>query len=815
MAQIPRYQSPGLVYADMPTLQPVDLQEQLQSNKRIGAALDQMVNITTKKAEEYAVESAIKYTIDQPLSETQIKESLISGEDPIKSALTGGTTWNNAVKKLYGMQASTSLSNIAQEHFINVLDRVNKGEINDKDMLSAELNAPVKEHTNIFASLDPELAVKYSNKLTTTAHNYYVEGLKTLKNNAEKVAGREADKTLTLMDKDLTLFLSNKENRDPKLVDSYINKLLDESHNTYFVNTPNPEQLREKAAQQLDKTKQLFIAQEVASMFAGKDVATAIKAVKGGKTKVSELYNTYDIIDQKGINSLIHSEMELMNSTNAAMTKQLTQSLSGLESVAKAGEPINQDELKFVQSNITPGHPMYNERLKVERIISFGDRMKNSSMAQLNQEKTMIEQAAHTINPKTGKAYGFTGQQLEEYNTITKMISNFDTKMDKDFGGFVLANNPSLQRITPTIYKVLTSDTSNPEQQAMLTTEFANIARERKFAFDKAGKHYLKEDYQLLEESEVNDIIPLIKSAEPSVKINTVASITKAFGPEASYKIFQQLSVKDSDIGHLGQLYVDRGSADKVILDFAEGIQRQKMGEKLAKNIKAEDASALFNDVFGSAYSSAPGMQAILQKAAVTYYIGKSAGNPSALAEMSDEDYKDSLRAVSGQIKGSKYTFGGVYTYNGVKTLLPSLIPHEKFDTAAKSASPLDWALSVTDAKGNYLYKDNGDGKVVRLKDNQVVDPMLAFDGKQYALPRLRDSVFKTTSGLGGNVAEVYIGKKYDYRLSLQDPGSKNGEPLFVNLLQLYNLGSKRPSWRVLTPAGQIDTGLESFGFAP
>jgi hypothetical protein len=40
MADSPRYQRANLVYADMPNIQPVDLQEQLNANKRIGAALD-------------------------------------------------------------------------------------------------------------------------------------------------------------------------------------------------------------------------------------------------------------------------------------------------------------------------------------------------------------------------------------------------------------------------------------------------------------------------------------------------------------------------------------------------------------------------------------------------------------------------------------------------------------------------------------------------------------------------------------------------------------------------------------------------------
>ena len=59
MADRPRYQRANLVYADMPNIQPVDLQEQLNANKRIGAALDQMTSITTDIGKKYAVDPAI------------------------------------------------------------------------------------------------------------------------------------------------------------------------------------------------------------------------------------------------------------------------------------------------------------------------------------------------------------------------------------------------------------------------------------------------------------------------------------------------------------------------------------------------------------------------------------------------------------------------------------------------------------------------------------------------------------------------------------------------------------------------------------
>lgn len=152
----PVYQSSGILYSDMPKVQPYALNESIKASQSLSSSLDRISDFAFKGAKEQAEKKGLQWGIDNPVSTEQIAEAVKMGINPGTLLPEAGTTFADAARKVLAKTSRADLELKARNEITNIRLLSEIGSDIDMDTADAKLRGIIDGYSKVIGSLDPE-----------------------------------------------------------------------------------------------------------------------------------------------------------------------------------------------------------------------------------------------------------------------------------------------------------------------------------------------------------------------------------------------------------------------------------------------------------------------------------------------------------------------------------------------------------------------------------------------------------------------------------------------------------------------------------
>jgi hypothetical protein len=727
MADSPRYQRANLVYADMPNIQPVDLQEQLNANKRIGAALDTMTNITSDIGKKYAIESAAKYSLDNPVTQEQLIDAQKNNSNPIAKDLKGGTIFNETLKKVYAQQASAEFTNIAYTHFEDVDKRVKDGELTNPDDIKQALNSVIEPQKNVLGQIDVETGLAYDAKLKSYANTYYKSALNELDKQARTRIDLMATDTMNSLTKMFEKDLVNQY--DPIVIKGLLDAKLQDGDLT-FKQGSHQQAYNNQLRKQLEYAINNKFAEDMASSFGSE--GAAMQALAKGKAGKWTAFWADKTPDQKDdLRDFVLKELRIKNAGAEEFDRQYASKLSAANDMLTNGVQPDAGLSQWLINN--------SGSLKADSATKASATAFNMKLDQFNKLNgmSMADRQVYEDSMLAKIGPNMTAENWQVFSFIKKSNENFNANIKKDFVATMKTQNA---------FRATSLNFAAPD------SEFQDQADNRvKLANQFGTMNGIKPKY--LDEGEIQTLQMQLDAAKPDEKVAMLGRIAKSFGGSSS-EVFKQLSPKDPVSAHMGVLYANK-SNDIIIRNAAKGQEILKSGYKPVEEPTQKQLA--IKDSIGSSLYSAPESYNDVVKTADALYAEYAMRNN--LSAFNGTVYGEKLQEAAGRTSGAdgKY-YGGVVKYNKEKVIIPNSVPQDDFEDLMDKATIADLRYS----SDNFANRANTNG-------------LFAQNGKEYTSDKIKD-------------AKLVPAGKDNYMLTIDDSPFilKGGSPLYINIDVLY-----------------------------
>lgn len=727
MANSPIYQRANLVYNDMPNLQPVDLQEQLNANRRIGAALDTMTNITSEIGKKYAIEAAAKYSLDNPITTEQLLEAQRNNSNPVTKDLKGGTIFNETLKKVYAQQASAEFTNLAYTHFEDVDARVKKGELSNPDEIKQTLNSIIQPQRDVLSQIDVETGLAYDAKLKSYANTYYKSALNELDRQAKERIDLMAVDTMNTQTKMFEKDIVNQY--DPIVLKGLRDARLQDGDLT-FKQGSHREAYNNQLRKQLDYAINNKFAEDMAHTFGSEGAAMqALEKGKAGKWTAFWKDKTAD--EQDDLRQFVLKEIRIRSAGAEEFDRQYASKLSAANDMLTNGYQPDAGLSQWLINN--------SGSLKPDSATKASANAFTMKLDQFNKLNGMSMQDRQTYEDSVLAKIGsnMTAENWQIYSFIKKSNENFNTNIKKDFVATMKTQNA---------FRATSINFASPD------AEFQDQVDNRvKLAKQFGTMNNVKPSF--LDEGEVESLRLQLDNAKPDERVVMAGRIAKSFGPD-SIRVFEQLSPKDPVMAHMGVLYANK-SNDDIIRRVAKGQDILKSGFKPVEEASMKQ-SAIKDNIGDSLYAAPQSYNAVVKTADTLYAEEAMRKN---LTTFDGEIYGQKLQEAAGRVVGANGKFyGGVIKYNKAKVIIPSTIPQDDFEDVMDKATINDFRF----ASDNFANRAN---------TNQLI----ATNGKEFASSKIKD-------------AKLVPASSNSFMLTIDDRPFllKDGSPLYINVEVLY-----------------------------
>jgi hypothetical protein len=726
MADSPRYQRSNLVYADMPTLQPVDLQEQLNSNRRIGAALDQMTSITTDVGKRYAVEAAAKYSLDNPVTQEQLIDAQKNNSNPIAKDLKGGTIFNDTLKKVYAQQASAEFTNIAYTHFEDVDKRVKDGELTNPDDIKQALNSVIEPQKNVLGQIDVETGLSYDAKLKSYANTYYKGALNELDKQARQRIDLMAVDTMNSLTKMFEKDLVNQY--DPIVIKGLLDAKLQDGDLT-FKQGSHRDAYNNQLRKQLEYSINNKFAEDMANAFGSE--SAAMQSLEKGKAGKWTAFWADKTADQKDdLRQFVLKELRIKSAGAEEFDRQYASKLSIANDMLTNGY---QPDAKLSQWLINNSGSLKADSATKASATAFN--MKLDQFNKLNG-MSMADRQVYEDSMLAKIGPNMTTENWQVFSFIKKSNENFNANIKKDFVATMKTQNA---------FRATSLNFAAPD------SEFQDQADNRvKLANQFSTMNGVKPKY--LDEGEVQSLQMQLDAAKPDDRVAMVGRIAKSFGVSSS-EVFKQLSPKDPVMAHMGVLYANK-SNDIIIRNIAKGQDILKSGYKVVED--AATKNTYIKDKIGDSLYAAPESFNDVIKTADALYAEHAMRNN--LGTFDGRVYGEKLQEAAGRTTGADGNYyGGVVKYNKSRVIIPNSIPQDDFEELMDKATIADFRY----ASDNFAQRANTNG-------------LFAQNGKEFTSDKIKEAKL------------VAIGDRFMLTIDNNPFILKGGSPLYINPDVLY-----------------------------
>jgi hypothetical protein len=182
MADLPRYQSTGRVYSDLPQLDFANVRESFKQSQTLSAQLDRLSNYAFTEMGKTTAKQAEQFALDNPITIDQLKNAQSNGinaEDLIKAS-GGGQIWEDTLRKFQGEQLRSQLEVHGQAALTDILSQVERRELTDPSEIKQKFESAVTGFEKPLANISPESAVRFKQSMGATAGAFYKEATKKL-----------------------------------------------------------------------------------------------------------------------------------------------------------------------------------------------------------------------------------------------------------------------------------------------------------------------------------------------------------------------------------------------------------------------------------------------------------------------------------------------------------------------------------------------------------------------------------------------------------------------------------------------------------
>ena len=145
MADLPRYQSTGRVYSDLPQLDFANVRESFKQSQTLSNQLDRLSTYAFTEMGKQTEKQAAQFAIDNPLTNDQVREASKSGVKPedLIAASGGGEKWQATISKIQGEQLRSQLEILGKQALLDLQTQVDTNQIADMSEVKAKQEAIV------------------------------------------------------------------------------------------------------------------------------------------------------------------------------------------------------------------------------------------------------------------------------------------------------------------------------------------------------------------------------------------------------------------------------------------------------------------------------------------------------------------------------------------------------------------------------------------------------------------------------------------------------------------------------------------------
>lgn len=188
MAELPRYQSSGLMPADITRLDLANVKESIGMSKGIQSSLDRMSTFAFKEAADKAQREGALFGAENKPSVEQVMLAIEQGKTIEEHLAKPGTAFGDAARKVQASQLRLELESKARQEVLNLDAQYQTGKISYEE-LTTSIKGLSNGFSRLLASADPEESLRFrasfntaSNAIFTKASEnqvkLYTEGLK-------------------------------------------------------------------------------------------------------------------------------------------------------------------------------------------------------------------------------------------------------------------------------------------------------------------------------------------------------------------------------------------------------------------------------------------------------------------------------------------------------------------------------------------------------------------------------------------------------------------------------------------------------------
>ena len=518
MGKLKQYQESGVQFSGMPQLTTAPIQESLATNERLNRFLASAGETFAEKANVYASEQAVKDAIIQPITKEQIDQARQTGGNPIEQFLTGGTTYNDAIKKVLGQQVAGELRLELDQSSADILEQVRTGAITNQSQALQKLQEPISAHIEFLSGVDPILAEAYGAQATASARNYLNQADTLIRNQEEEKRLFNAEQMSANVQRDYENFLLANPNADRETRNAYKDVIRKMARDMSFSVTRK----QEKLAQQLDESLQLIddghSVKVLAERYKGKTINEVLDALPKDQSVEASDYMQSTNKDQFA--TLLNNELSYINSEIAARDRIAKRELGLIQKTyLDKGVRIPPNIIKTMYGLVEPGSELMDEIDFMVKQSTQIEQLNKTSLPELAAERD--ELLARQIDPNKDLMI----EESQRLDILEPYIKNMAVALKNDPVGLMGKRDGNFEEF----------DLNDPD--------LANKVLARKTLVERNASKYgindLDKDTMIFTKNEVDAFVNTYMRGNGQTRVAMLQVLDQQFGADNSAALVQ------------------------------------------------------------------------------------------------------------------------------------------------------------------------------------------------------------------------------------------------------------------------------------
>ena len=518
MGKLKQYQESGVQFSGMPQLSTAPIQESLAANERLNRFLASAGETFAKKANVYASEQAIKDAITNPVTKEQIDQARQTGDNPIEKFLTGGTTYNDAIKDLLSQQIAGELRLELDQASADILEQVRLGKITNQSQALQKLQEPISAHVEFLSGINPKIAEGYGAQATASARNYLNQADTLIRNQEEEKRVFNAESMKVNVERDYQNFLLANPNATLEQKQQYKEVIQKMARDMSFSGTRQQEKLAQQLADGLQFIDDGHHAKAIAQKYRGKSILEVLNALP--KDKSSEASYYMQSTDKDRFAKLINNELSYINSEIAARDKIARRQLSSIQkNYLDKGVRIPPNMIKTMYGLVEPGSDLMDEIDFMVKQSTQVEQLNKTSLPELAAERD--ELLARQIDPNKD----LTIEESQRLDILEPYIKNMAVALKNDPVGLMGKRDGNFEEL----------DLNDPDLANKVLARKSLVERNA----SKYGINDLDKDTMIFTKNEVDAFVNTYMRANGQTRVAMLQVLDQQFGEDNSAALVQ------------------------------------------------------------------------------------------------------------------------------------------------------------------------------------------------------------------------------------------------------------------------------------